>query len=369
MGRHFGEMKPMIHLRDSLALLSSYALMWFMCASCHHSSEPLSLPPDTTSHVIVWRTDTIGVGNSFMGGVAIIDEQNVWAVGEFYFRDSLGVIDEETMYNVLRWDGTRWTPRRLPFTYNGQQYVMSGVAVFGFSADDMWIAADAPEHWNGQGLTNVDLGNAIHGHVQGFWGTSSSDLYVIATSGNLAHYDGMRFTEIPTGVQSRFSDITGRGDQVYVSSYYYDNQIRPSGVFSYKQGKFEFLFPDALDTSTFRLMSDALGIWMSPQGTLWAVASQYVFRPFQSHDPVFTNSSALWCIRGNSDADVWIAGDRPGVLHYNGNSWHKYSDAELGTTGLYPLYKTIAVKGDLVVMGGYLSFSDGAVVTVGKRVP
>jgi hypothetical protein len=345
-----------------------FAVLAITIVDCKHTTEPPPPGLDSTSHVVIWKTDTIGVGISGVRDIAIIDENNVWAAGEFYLRDSSGNIDEK-MYNVLRWDGTQWTPLRLPFTYNGQEYVRGGYAVFGFAANDIWLAADAAERWNGQALLNVNLGSTPFSPVYRFWGTSSSDLYAVGSTGKLSHYDGAKFTEISTGVQSRFCDITGSGDQIYVSSFYYDNQIRPSGVFSYKQGKFDFLFPDPSDNSTFQALRDAFGIWLSPQGTLWAVGGSYVFQPLRTHDPVFTNTSYLMCIRGNSDSDVWIAGDRPGVLHFNGNSWRKYSDAELGTTGLAPLYKTIAVKGNLVVMGGYLSYLDNAIVTVGRRMP
>ncbi len=344
------------------------AVLAFTIIDCKHTTEPPPPGLDSTSHVVVWKTDTIGVGNSIVRDIAIIDENNVWAAGEFYLRDSSGNIDEK-MYNVLRWDGTQWTPLRLPFTYNGQEYMRGGYAVFGFAANDIWLAADAAERWNGQALLNVNLGITPFSPVYRFWGTSSSDLYAVGSPGRLSRYDGTKFTEIPTGVQSYFCDITGNGAQLYVSSYYYDNQIRPSGVFSYKQGKFEFLFPDPADNSKFQALRDAFGLWLSPQGTLWAVGGPFVFQPLRTHDPVFANDHNFSCIRGISDSDVWVAGGSPSVVHFNGQSWHKYTDAELGTTGLAPLYKTIAVKGNLVAMGGWLSFANYAIVTIGKRLP
>ncbi len=38
--------------------------------------------------------------------VAIIDENNIWAVGEIYMNDSLGNPDPKR-YNAIHWDGTK----------------------------------------------------------------------------------------------------------------------------------------------------------------------------------------------------------------------------------------------------------------------
>ncbi len=43
---------------------------------------------DTTSHNFTWQTCTFGEhSNSVLYDVAIIDENNIWAVGEIYMND------------------------------------------------------------------------------------------------------------------------------------------------------------------------------------------------------------------------------------------------------------------------------------------
>jgi len=46
---------------------------------------------DTTSHNFTWQTWTFGEhSSSRLYDVAIINENNIWAVGEIYMKDSLG---------------------------------------------------------------------------------------------------------------------------------------------------------------------------------------------------------------------------------------------------------------------------------------
>ncbi|MCO6472860.1 MAG: hypothetical protein J5I57_03945 [Melioribacteraceae bacterium] len=57
---------------------------------------------DTTSHNFSWEIFTFGEGfnNSILRDVAIIDENNIWAVGEIRIG--------EEKYNAVQWDGLSW---------------------------------------------------------------------------------------------------------------------------------------------------------------------------------------------------------------------------------------------------------------------
>jgi len=73
---------------------------------------------DTTSHNFTWETYTFGGvnGSSYLKDVAIINENNIWAVGEIHTAetdqfDSNGVWVKP--YNVVHWDGTSWELTRI----------------------------------------------------------------------------------------------------------------------------------------------------------------------------------------------------------------------------------------------------------------
>ncbi|MCH9029576.1 MAG: glucosyl transferase, partial [Bacteroidetes bacterium] len=70
---------------------------------------------DTTSHEFTFETFTFGtIGSSVLRDVAIIDENNIWAVGEIYLNDSLGKPDPNA-YNAIHWDGNSWKLLQLQF--------------------------------------------------------------------------------------------------------------------------------------------------------------------------------------------------------------------------------------------------------------
>ena len=74
---------------------------------------------DTTSHNFTWQTFEFGeasAGGSILYDVAIIDENNIWAVGEIYMNDSLGNPDYKA-YNTVHWDGQKWELKRI-YTYS-----------------------------------------------------------------------------------------------------------------------------------------------------------------------------------------------------------------------------------------------------------
>ncbi|WP_457565776.1 hypothetical protein [Caldithrix abyssi] len=62
---------------------------------------------DTTSHNFEWQTFEFGGegGSSSFYDVAIIDENDIWAVGEIYTAND--------KYNAAHWDGEKWELRKI----------------------------------------------------------------------------------------------------------------------------------------------------------------------------------------------------------------------------------------------------------------
>ncbi len=341
-------------------------------SSCRHSTEPHgALGVDTTTHSVVWRTDTIGYGSgSVIRDVAIISDDNIWAVGEVYLKDSTGLVDP-ALYNVLRWDGSSWNPLRLKYNYLGSDFVPAFFSILSFGPNDIWLSVSVPLHWDGHSLVVPNLGGfADGGYVYSMWGKASNDFFCVGSPGILGHFNGGSFETIPTGIRSELWSVTGQSDLVYVSSNAYDTGILPSGVFQYASGRLQFLFPDPSEPTEFRALGNAFSIWMSPQGTLWALGESYVFRPFVSHQAVRginPKQAILRAIKGTADNDVWVAGSAGAVMHFNGSTWQTYNSSELGIAGVYTSYRTIAAKGNTVVIGGWTSEPEHAILTIGRR--
>ena len=95
---------------DSLLPNQIYKFLITMQQSNNASNELSVTTMDTISHNFTCQTFTFGEhSSSSLYDVAIINENDIWAVGEIYMNDSLGNPDP-IAYNVLHWDGTSWKP-------------------------------------------------------------------------------------------------------------------------------------------------------------------------------------------------------------------------------------------------------------------
>ena len=69
---------------------------------------------DTTSHNFTFQSWTFGtVGSSTLYDIAIINENNIWAVGEIMIADTS--INGYTTYNAVHWNGGEWSLHKLYF--------------------------------------------------------------------------------------------------------------------------------------------------------------------------------------------------------------------------------------------------------------
>lgn len=76
---------------------------------------------DTTSHNFTWRVDTLGYYLSIVRDVAIVNENNIWAVGAFYKKHADRDSTVADRYNAAHWDGKAWTLKKIP-TQDYSQY-------------------------------------------------------------------------------------------------------------------------------------------------------------------------------------------------------------------------------------------------------
>src|SRR3990172_5494091 len=91
---------------------------------------------DTTSHNFTWQTFTFGgqAGSSTLYDVAIINENDIWAVGEIYMNDSKGQPDPNA-YNAVHWDGSKWELKRIKTNACGGVVYPPIKAIFFFSSN------------------------------------------------------------------------------------------------------------------------------------------------------------------------------------------------------------------------------------------
>ncbi len=151
------------------------ALCFLSLSACKKPTEPPAIAkPDTTSHNFVWQIDTLGDGNSsVLNDVCIIDENNVWAVGEIYVKDATGQFNDPP-YNAARWDGRRWNFLRVLFPICGtaDSYPFAARAIFTVGPRDIWISsAGTIARWNGSSFSTMCIpASELSGSINKLWG-------------------------------------------------------------------------------------------------------------------------------------------------------------------------------------------------------
>lgn len=174
--------------------LSLFLIALFVLTISCNTTEPTdSTGQDTTSHNFSFQTWTFGEhSSSVLYDVAIINENDIWAVGEIYMNDSLGQPDPIS-YNAAHWNGQGWELKMIKTNACGGVTYPPIKAIFAFSEDDILFAHidGSITHFNGIEFTNdCSLITQLNGSANKIWGQSWEDYYVVSENGFLAHYQG-----------------------------------------------------------------------------------------------------------------------------------------------------------------------------------
>ena len=362
-----------------LFVLTSFLLLNSGCKKTPTQPPDNNNLNDTTSHSITWKIDDIGTYGSYLKDVAIIDENNIWAVGQIYMNDSLGNREAQA-YNAAHWDGSKWTFYKLQFyDFCGNTSTGSypAISILAFSSTNIVISS-------GSQITNFDgeqqiKTECIPASANKMWGTSSSDLYAVGNYGNIAHYNGKNWLKIASGTDVRLTDVYGSpdGSVVWVAGFddsYGTVFLRNKGNGfekvleitdprpSYQPGQitkvFKSLWTDKVDTVYLGAIGRVYAAPLNTSGETeeniwWGDENQHTFPPE-------TN-----VIRGTGGNDIFVGGYLQFIQHYNGKTWKSYPEIEGNGT-----WRSMAVSKKVVVAVGeqYGSIGNGgARIAIGYK--
>lgn len=321
---------------------------------------------DTTSHAWTFEIDTLGDG----GGSTLYDVDIVstnpplaYVLGEINAKDSTGNWANPP-YNLARWDGNHWSLQRVLYSYQGQLFYQLLQCIYVLNANDIWVAGNGVEHWDGSQFKNVDLPIAIwgQGRVNKIWGTSSSDLYIVGEGGSIARWGGSGWTKLAIGTTLDIRDIWGSSDGSQILAIASSLNTPEKKVLSIHGTTVTTLSDSGLPW-------DIYGLWFSPNKKYY-IAGGGIFSKNQLNDPVWNNSQNVISyeaggIRGNDTNDVFEVGSFCEITHYNGKSWHDYKDEIPIADGALG---RVAVKDNLMIAVGFAGSSDQkAIAIVGRR--
>ena len=329
--------------------------LFFCLVFCQRSTEPLSNNNglDTTSHNFTWEIDTIGTRSSSLSDVAIIDKNNIWAVGEIY-------TEEQKPYNAVHWNGKEWKLKRL-----FSDKVISPVrGIWAISDNNMWLAAGSIYHWDGNkaNLSYLrDIGtNEL---VQKLWYINENDIYGVGTEGIIVHYNGQTWQRLDSGTDIDIQDIWGGKNQETGE----DEILAIASLRNYGRG-LALLMIDGervihLDTTGLHVNQSS--IWFSPNNKYY-ISGNGVFKKEKISDSsewfklTGHPDTYKYSIRGNTYNDIFIVGSFGLVSHYNGSSWKHYSNIEWPS--FYGAWYKCSVTPDIVVAVGTLAGLNGLIL-------
>ena len=334
------------------------------------SNEVSVTTMDTTSHNFTWQTFTFGdagAGSSTLYDVAIIDENNIWAVGEIYMLDSLGRPDPNA-YNAVHWDGTKWELKRI-YTYSACSSIDYAPlkSIYAFAENHIVVTSGGGLWWFDGKKWNSEcsINPLLTGAINKLWGSSSNDLYAVGNNGNIAHWDGRKWTKIESGTDLDFLDIYGAND-----TKTNNQQILAvcSRNLPLDKGIYKIEGNTAIEIPSEPIQWQLAGVWFIPNRHYYVVGAGIYEKNFLTDSKWKENALDITHyitpkIRGNNLNDVFAVGAFGEALHFNGVSWRSYiEETGINSGG----YFSVSLVNNTLTAVGYKNQS--AVVVKGKRI-
>ncbi len=333
---------------------------------------------DTTSHNFTWQTFTFGGanGSSVLYDVAIINENDIWAVGEIHTSwtdqwDSNGVWVQP--YNAVHWNGQEWELKRIMF-YIDQDQPSAGKTAY--PCNSVFLSEDNSLEITSGGQVYILKGDGTNlllpmgfkwenrFSISSLWGTSSSNFYIVGQNGNIAHYNGTSWEKIESGTTTDINDVWG---------YYNESNNKTSilAVISnmYNAGDIRLVAlsgNQAKDTLNYPYQRRIKGIWFKDNYSPVYVCGEGIME-YERGRWKLTDLTGwiVAAIRGKGLNDIIAVDENGTLLHFNGLRWEIVKNFE----DMY--FVSIAIKDNtILVVGTKVNniLAGDAVIVVGKQL-
>ena len=333
---------------DSLLPNQTYKFITTIEQSNNKSNELSVTTLDTTSHNFTFQSWTFGtIGSSTLYDVAIIAENNIWAVGEIMIADTS--INGYTMYNAVHWDGSEWKLHRIMFyTICGQQHqnAYAASSIFAFSEKDIWVGMQGSQIAR---LTDTaQIGTyCVPISIRKLWGTDSQNIYAVGVNGQIAHYNGQSWSKIESGTISVIGDISGIQSKngEYVKYCAADNVL--------------LRIDGDNNVSRINVIQGMFlnSVWAASNNLVYTAGNGIVFYKndkWQKTDRPDLNT--IFSVNGQSYNDIVGLSSNLSIFHFNG-----YSSNSIHT-GSNNIYVKIQIKNNTIATIGWQD--DKALITI-----
>ncbi len=314
-----------------------------------------------TGNSFIWTKHYLGsaeINHSEIRDIAIISENDIWAVGLFVLPDTnlAGYSD----YNAVHWDGTGWEYKKLWYRVPGNYLAVPEITgILAFPGKDMMMFSSFGVIWY-DGL-NQNRFEVLPLSTSAVWGTDTNDIYTGGYGGKIYHFNGTDWTPIETGtdlfVQSITGDFNKRTKSYEIMAFCVDfgNELRQ-----------KLLRIDGLKSTEFSMQGITNWIlepWFIAGKKFYASGSALYYKGYGEQNwkqlPI-AGTNNLYSVNGNGFNDVFVGGADNRLFHYNGVEWEKLLPEFPNSS-----YGTIKIKDNTVVAAG--SHGNQGVVTILKR--
>jgi hypothetical protein len=344
--------------------------------------DSISKPTDTsnvitaktltaTSHDFTAQIFTFGdFSSSVLNDVAIIDENDIWAVGTIFLNDSTGQNDGRAN-SLIKWDGHKWISKRIFFN-NNSILTPRGISIL--NSSNIYFASGSIFHWNGISDTadivverqELPDPNATIGKL---WLVSSKSIYGVGNRGTIVHYNGSQWKTIPSGTDLALTDIYSiNEDEIYICGV--DHSSVKGIILKGNSNSFATLITSGIisnDELFDKLYGTISTVWLDNNGLIYTGGSSVYLHNLHNWDYLESAKEIqrgfIYSISGNAGNDFFMVGDRNTLVHYNGIDCMQIG-IEYDDSSPIVLFR-VKQKGDIIAAVGF--YNRQAIIIILKR--
>jgi len=330
------------------------------------SDERTVTTMDTTSHNFQWQTFEFPspYGSASLYDVAIINENDIWAVGEIYADSAQPWLP----YNAMHWDGSQWELKRITvkLNYGGGNIITTDAdpikTIYRSFDGYIWFVSVSGGvtvyHGNKWDYLIIPYGEGPGG-ANGIWGITSSDLYFVGTNGNITYYNGSSWQKLESGTTTNINDIWGKTDCRTGKT-----TILCTVSDRHQEGEYRLLSISGntvRDTLNWPYQRRLYGVWFDKYTPVYIVGSGVYKYQNNEWENIPLPNFFTTRVRGTAVNNLFVVGAFGMVSHFNGAKWFTYSQLSLSLGS----YEGLAVKDNLMVATG-LDHHQG-IILMGRR--
>jgi hypothetical protein len=335
-------------MKNMVTIVMLFALLAVSC------KQPTAPKPERTVRDYTWTKTTLGDGTYQIVPIDIwgSSPKDVYVVGH---------ASEWLKGKIWHFDGAQWSDISEKYVeafiaaYQGEKFLYhwSPQGVWGFGADDVWIAGARDTtgglsegfvlRYNGKVWREIPINST--GSLYCIWGTSPNDVWVGGRYGRFFHYDGSGWAPYAVADSIIVNFFGGNvGSKVYAiganlgGGIVYDSLLEWDGV-------------------TWRVVDvspDGVGLFGTVdvvEGTLYTARDSAVRKRLSdgSWSLVFTVPGVtLARVKGTSESNLIAVGGKETVLHFDGKDARRitqFSDPDIGYQNIFLFEDEVFIKG------------------------